>query len=63
VTSPADIQLEPDTIVQPDMFVVPLSGDEKVEVISEELIWHPAGAAAPFALSVPDFFQKVRGSI
>ena len=121
VTSPADIELEPDTIVQPDIFVVPLSGgkawkewldikdllvacevlspstarydrvtkrrffsrtrvleywvadldgelfertlhgDEKVEVISEELIWHPAGAVAPFVLDVRAFFQRVRG--
>lgn len=121
VTSPADIELEPDTIVQPDIFVVPpsggkplsewpdikdllvacevlspstarydrvtkrrffsrawvleywvvdpdgelfertLHGDEKVEIISEELIWHPPGAAAPFVLSVPEFFEKVRG--
>jgi Uma2 family endonuclease len=119
--SPADIELEPETIVQPDVFVVPVSastgpqewpdveellvacevlspstarydrvtkrrffsrtpvqeywvvdpdgelfersrrGDDRIEVIAEELIWHPAGAAAPFVLDVPGFFRKVRG--
>jgi Uma2 family endonuclease len=117
--SPADLELEPETIVQPDVFVVPSSAgplreswsvvrslllavevlspstarydrvtkrrffqrvgvpeywivdadvrvversrsdDERVELLDERLVWHPAGAAEPFTLDLPAFFARV----
>ncbi len=117
--APADLELEPDTIVQPDVFVVPASAgplrqswsvvrslllavevlspstarhdrvtkrrffqrvgvpeywivdldarliersrpdDERVELLDEQLVWHPAGAAEPFTLDLPAFFARV----
>lgn len=117
--SPADIELEPDTIVQPDLFIVPGSrrarewpevkelllacevlspgtarydrvtkrrffartrveeywvidpdselfersrrGDERVEVVAEEMIWQPPGATAPFRLDIPELFETALG--
>lgn len=121
LTSPADIELEPDTIVQPDVFVVPHSDekpapewsdisalllacevlspgtarydrvtkrrffsrarvgeywvvdldaelversrppDERVDVISDTLIWHPSGAGTPLTIDLAAFFRRIRG--
>lgn len=119
--SPADIELEPDTIVQPDIFVAPLlegklapnwtdmkalllacevlspgtarydrvtkrrffsrtgvgeywvvdldaeiiersrPSDERVELITDTVVWHPNGAGAPFSLYLAGFFRALRG--
>src|SRR5215207_3740574 len=116
LTSPSDVELEPEFITQPDIFVVPMAewrrlasddqtirelllaievlspsssrhdrvrkrplyqrhvpdywivdldarlverwapGDERPELLTETLTWHPAGAATPFALDLPPFF-------
>jgi Uma2 family endonuclease len=112
VTSPSDVELEPEFVTQPDVFVVPMAewrrvategmpirelllaievlspsssrhdrvrkrplyqrhvhdywivdldarlferwtpGDERPQVITETLVWHPAGAANPLTLNV-----------
>jgi Uma2 family endonuclease len=112
LTSPSDVELEPEFITQPDVYVLPLAewrrlagddtatrelllaievlspsssrhdrvrkrplyqrhvpdywivdldarlferwtpGDERPEVITETLVWHPAGAATPLTLNV-----------
>jgi Uma2 family endonuclease len=112
ITSPSDVELEPEFVTQPDVFVVPMAewlrvvtegmpirelllaievlspsssrhdrvrkrplyqrhvpdywivdldarlferwtpGDERPEVITETLVWHPAGAATPLTLNV-----------
>jgi Uma2 family endonuclease len=112
ITSPSDVELEPEFVTQPDVFVVPMAewlrvvtegmpirelllaievlspsssrhdrvrkrplyqrhvpdywivdldarlferwtpGDERPEVITETLLWHPAGAATPLTLNV-----------
>lgn len=117
--SPADIELELGTIIQPDVFVVPITGgkrarewtdvsqlllaceilspttvrydrvvkrrffsrvavgeywvvdldaeiversrppDERVEIVTDELVWLPPGAAAPFSLDLPRFFRGI----
>ena len=119
VFSPADIELDPHTLVQPDVFVVPLGasgpprswrdierlllavevlspstarydrivkrgkyqragvseywvvdldarlverwrpGDERPEILSESLSWHPATAAEPLVLDLPALFAEV----
>ena len=119
ITSPSDVELEPDFITQPDMFVVPTAewrrvmseglpvrelllcievlspsssrhdrvrkrplyqrhvpdywivdldarlferwrpGDERPELLTETLAWHPAGAATPFTLDIPPFFAAI----
>jgi Uma2 family endonuclease len=33
--------------------------DDRPEVISDEFVWHPAGAREPFTLSLPEFFRGV----
>jgi Uma2 family endonuclease len=33
--------------------------DERPDVITERLVWHPAGASAPFVLEVPGFFREI----
>lgn len=121
LSSPADIELEPESIVQPDIFVTPFvdgrpapnwpdmktlllacevlspttarydrvtkrrffsrtgvaeywvvdldariversrPSDERFEVITDTLIWHPTGAATPFVLELPSFFAAIAG--
>jgi Uma2 family endonuclease len=34
-------------------------GDDRPEVVSEEFVWHPAGAREPFTLALPEFFRGV----
>ena len=36
-------------------------GDERPEVLSEELLWHPAGAGAPLRVELDAFFREVLG--
>lgn len=120
LVSPADIELEPDTIVQPDVFVLAASagepirewpdvkrlllacevlspntarydrvvkrrffartnvdeywvldpeaelvertrrGDERVEVITDDLTWHPHGEADPLIIALPEFFRGTK---
>ena len=50
--SPADIELEPERITQPDVFVVP-------DIIDETTIWHAAGAPEPFVLDLRRYFAGV----
>jgi Uma2 family endonuclease len=117
--SPADLELEPETVVQPDIFVVPLvhgkrprawnqiptlllacevlspstarydrvtkrrffsrvgvaeywivdldarlversrPDDDRVEIATTELRWHPAGARASLVLSLTEFFAEL----
>lgn len=117
--SPSDIELEPDQVVQPDVYVLPLDeaarravddfpsralmvaaevlspssarydrvrkrplylrhvseywiidvdarlverwrpGDERPEILTETLAWHPAGASAPFRLDLAVFFDRI----
>ena len=117
VISPSDVELEPEFLSQPDVFVVPrhewkraddriirelilasevLSpssgrhdrvrkrvkyqrhvpeywivdldarlferwrpGDERPEVLTERIEWHPEGAVAPFVLEIPTYFSTV----
>ena len=118
LTSPFDVELEPDSLVQPDAFVVPLHerrrivtemparelllaietlspssgrydrvtkrpvyqrhvpeywildldarlverwrpGDERPEILTELLEWHPQGATESFRLELPGFFAEV----
>jgi len=118
LTSPFDVELEPGTITQPDVFVVPpsewrrldvemparellvvaevlsptsgrhdrvakrplyqrtvpeywivdldarlferwRSGDERPEIVSELLEWHPAGATEPFRLELSRYFADI----
>lgn len=120
LSSPFDVEVEPDFLSQPDLFVVPMherkrlrtelparelllacevlspssirhdrvtkgpyyqrnvpeywivnlsarvieqwqSGNPQAEIISDRLHWHPAGAAAPFILDIPDYFRRVFG--
>ncbi len=118
--SPADIELEPETVVQPDIFVVPLvagklprnwrdvrslllacevlspstarhdrvtkrrffsrvgvadywvvdldaeileragSADDRVELMTDTVVWQPEGASAPFTLDLAVFFRALR---
>jgi Uma2 family endonuclease len=50
--SPADIELEPGTIVQPDVFVLP--GAQRARA------WTPAGSSTSFTLDVAEFFRATR---
>ena len=119
LTSPSDVDLEPEFITQPDIFVVPMTewrrlgrhdqpiqqlllaievmspsssrhdrvrkrpvyqrhvpdywivdldarlverwspNDERPELLTEALTWHPTGAATPFTLDIPAFFASV----
>jgi Uma2 family endonuclease len=119
ITSPSDVELEPEFITQPDMFVVPMvewrrvmneglpvralllaievlspsssrhdrvrkrphyqrhvpdywivdldarlverwaPGDERPALLTETLVWHPAGATMPFPLDIPQYFAAV----
>jgi Uma2 family endonuclease len=119
MASPSDVELEPEFITQPDVFVVPMAawrrvanegvpirelllaieilspsssrhdrvrkrplyqrhvpdywivdldarlferwapGDDRPELVTDTLVWHPAGAATPFTLDVPTFFALV----
>jgi Uma2 family endonuclease len=119
ITSPSDVELEPEFITQPDIFVVPTSewrrvmrdglpirelllaievlspsssrhdrvrkrplyqrhvpgywmadldarlferwapGDDRPELLTESLTWHPNGASIPFVLDVGRFFESV----
>lgn len=121
LTSPSDVELEPEDVRQPDVFVVPKeemqrvlrednpvrrlslavevlspssgrhdrvtkrpgyqrhvgeywivdvdarvferwrSPDERPEILSEALTWHPVGARSPFELGLPTFFAEVHG--
>jgi len=121
VFSPADIELDPHTLVQPDVFVVPIGaagpprtwrdveglllavevlspstarydrivkrgkfqragvpeywvvdldarlverwrpGDERPEILSESLVWHPGAAAEPLVLDLPALFAEAAG--
>ena len=119
LTSPSDVELEPEFVTQPDVYVVPthewrrLSHDDRVvralllateilspsssrhdrvrkrplyqrhvpnywivdldarvierwtpdeerpELLSDSLVWHPAGAETPFTLDIPAYFHRV----
>ena len=119
ITSPSDVELEPEFITQPDIFGVPKDewrrvmeeglpvrelmlavevlspsssrhdrvrkrplyqrhvpdywivdldarlverwtpGDERPELITETLSWHPAGATTAFSLDLPSYFESV----
>jgi len=119
ITSPSDVELEPEFITQPDIFVVPRDevtrvlaagspiarlllavevlspsssrhdrvrkrplyqrhvpgywivdldarlverwtpADDRPEVLTETLSWHPAGATTAFSLDLPRFFESV----
>lgn len=119
-TSPADVELQPERIVQPDVFVVPLIDgkrarawpdvkhlllacevlspstarydrvvkrrffsrvgvdeywvvdldaglierswptDERVEIVTDELVWLPRGGSEPLSIDVSDFFGQLR---
>jgi Uma2 family endonuclease len=119
LTSPSDVELEPEFIAQPDIYVVPMTewrrlasndttirelllaievlspsssrhdrvrkrplyqrhvpdywivdldarlferwtpGDERPELLTETLVWHPAGATTPFTLNIPAFFAAI----
>lgn len=118
LTSPADIEMVPGQLVQPDFFVVPgaprpkpkwtdikglllavevlspstakydrgikrrfythsptdeywvvdadarvierwRQGDERPEILSDQLVWHPAGAIAPLQIDLTTFFASV----
>ena len=122
ISSPSDVELEPEFISQPDVFVVPMSewrrviadglpvrevvlaveilspsssrhdrvrkrplyqrhvpdywivdldarlierwtpGDDRPELLVATLSWHPAGAAAPLTLDVPELFRSILDS-
>jgi len=123
LTSPSDVELEPDFITQPDVYVVPMTewrrlendddnvihalllaseilspssarhdrvrkrplyqrhvsdywivdldarliehwvpDDIRPEVATDRLVWHPAGAATPFSLDIPEYFRRVLDS-
>jgi len=36
-------------------------GDERPEVITERLQWHPDAATAPLEIDLPTFFEQVLG--
>ena len=119
ITSPSDVELEPEFITQPDIFVVPMAewrrvatdglpirelllavevlspsssrhdrvrkrplyqrhvpdywivdldarlferwapGDERPELLTEALVWHPAGATTPFTMEIPSYFAGI----
>jgi Uma2 family endonuclease len=119
LTSPSDVELEPEFVTQPDVYVLPMTewrrilreenvvrellvaaevlspsssrhdrvrkrplyqrhvpnywiidldarvierwtpADERPEISSESLIWHPTGAAAPLTLDIPAYFHRV----
>ena len=119
ITSPSDVELEPEFINQPDIFVIPTTewrrvtadglpvrelllavevlspsssrhdrvrkrplyqrhvpdywivdldarlferwapADERPELLTETLMWHPAGATASFMMDVPQFFASI----
>ena len=119
LTSPSDVELEPEFVTQPDVYVLPMtewrrilheenivrellvaaevlspsssrhdrvrkrplyqrhvpdywivdldarvierwtSDDERPELLSNSLTWHPAGAATPFTLDLPAYFHRV----
>ena len=119
ITSPSDVELEPEFLTQPDVFVVPMAewkhvmgegppiralllaievlspsssrhdrvrkrplyqrhlpdywivdldarlierwtpGDERPEVVTETMSWHPAGAATPLLLNLPTLFASI----
>lgn len=118
--APTDVEFEPESMVQPDLFVLPLvggrkprsvreagglllavevlspgtarldrqlkrrlyqrfgvpeywivdtdarlverwvHGDDRPEIVAEELRWHPAGAPHPFVLPLPAFFEGLQ---
>jgi Uma2 family endonuclease len=122
ISSPSDVELEPEFVAQPDILVVPMPewrrvlreglpirelilavevlspsssrhdrvrkrplyqrhvpdywivdldarlverwapGDERPEIVTEHLSWHPAGAKAQFTLALPEFFAGVFGT-
>jgi Uma2 family endonuclease len=33
--------------------------DERPEIVSDMIVWHPAGATVPFTLDLPEFFDQV----
>jgi Uma2 family endonuclease len=119
ITSPSDVELEPEFIPQPDIFVVPMAewrrvvgdgppirelllcveilspsssrhdrvrkrplyqrhvpdywivdldarlferwapGDDRPELVTERLVWHPRDATTSFTLDVPAFFSAI----
>jgi Uma2 family endonuclease len=64
ITSPADISWGPDTLVQPDVFVVPLEqartpDDMAPRFERDRLVWHPADAARPYELSLDELFKPI----
>lgn len=119
LTSPSDVELEPEFVTQPDVYVLPMTewrrilreenivrellvaaevlspsssrhdrvrkrplfqrhvpnywiidldarvierwtpDDERPEISSDSLIWHPAGAAAPLTFDIPTYFHRL----
>jgi len=117
--SPSDVELEPEDVRQPDVFVMPMeewqrtrhagfpvrelmlaievlspsssrydrvkkrpgyqrhvaeywivdidarlverwrAGDERPEILTDQLTWTPAGASQPFTLDLPEYFAKI----
>lgn len=100
LTSRSDVELEPEFVTQPDVYVLPItewrrilrdgnnvvrerplyqrhlpnylivdldarvferwtSDQERPEISSNSLVWHPTGAATPFTLDIPAYFHRV----
>ena len=59
--SPADIQLTPDTIVQPDVFVSPLVGEERPEILDATLTRTPTAATEPLVVDLAALFVAITG--
>ena len=52
----------------PDYWIVDLDarlverwapGDERPQLLTETLLWHPTGAVTPFTLEIPAFFSTI----
>lgn len=37
------------------------SGDERPEILTDRLVWHPSGAAQPLSIELDEFFSAVHG--
>jgi len=58
--APSDWVLDPHTLVQPDLFVVPLV-ERRRSIYAQQLAWQPVGAATPLVLDLERFFDEVLG--
>lgn len=66
ILSPADVEFSDDTVVEPDLFVIPpvnwRPGDERPEVSSEPLVWRPAGVsddATALTIDLESLFAEI----